>query len=228
MIRMQTIAVVVLVLHTTLYAQARVDSLFPSSAELGNQKPSLDSAISQFENILQDSAAGHVRSVNSNDAYNQARAAELQKALTEKRKYLASIPDTVSRQFDALMEQFAGFDQATKNRMADDLHKRWQAIESQVHREIKELEEQLAVSTGRLSDLAVERQIMQMSNALAGSEEALRQKKTTERASPNTESPAFSAFRDLAVRRILSQIQGFCPIHVKSFQTELTIDYLDK
>ena len=228
MIRALTLITLVLALSTCLIAQTKTDSLFPNPDEIKNDKPTLESAIAQFEDIAKDSQDGHMRSVNSNGSYNEIRTTELQKQLMEKRKYLASIPDTVSRQFEALMQQFAGSDQQTKNRMADDLHKRWKAKEGQVQQEIKELEEQLGVSAGRLSDLAVERQMLQISGALEGSEEALRQKQATESVNPNAESPAFAGFRELTVRRTLSQIQGLCPIHVKNLESELTIEYLDK
>ena len=218
---------VVLLLSISLDAQARDDSLFPKPEDVKNDKPTLGSAIAQFEGILKDSTAGQIDSVRSNGQYNQARAGELAKSLAEKRKYLESIPGIVSSQFEDLMRQFAGSDQKTKNKMADELYARWQAKETQVKQEIKDLEEQLGTTTGRLSDLAVEKQMLDISNAMTDGENALRQKQASDKVDLNAESPAYVSFMQLASQHAISRIQGFCPIQLKSLEDELSVSYID-
>lgn len=220
-------ALTLVLLSISLSAQTSSDSLFPKPDEVKNDKPTLGSAIAQFEGILKDSTAGQLNTVKSNDQYNQTKAGELGKLLVEKRKYLESIPGIVSRQFEELMRQFGNSDQQTRNRMADELYARWQAKEAQVKQEIKELEEQLGTTTGRLSDLAVERQMLDISSALADSESALRQKQASDKIDLNAESPAFISFAQLTSQRIISRVQGFCPIQIKSLEDELSINYLD-
>jgi len=151
----------------------------------------------------------------------------LQQQLAVKKKYIESIPEIVGRQFDELMKQYVDADQQTKNKMADDLHAGWKARELRVRREITELEEQLAVSTGRISESTLKRQMLDISNSLAQSEQALGQNGPEEKKDPNAESPAFKMMRDMSSRRIISKIQGFCPIQVKSLDMELSVEYLD-
>jgi hypothetical protein len=218
---------VVLSLGISLNAQAKDDSLFPKPDEVKNDKPTLGSAIAQFEGIIKDSTAGQMSSVQSNGQYNQTRAGELGKLLAEKRKYLESIPGIVSSQFEDLMRQFAGSDQKTRNKMADELYARWQAKEAQVKQEIKDLEEQLGTTTGRLSDLAVEKQMLDVSNALSDSENALRQKQASDKVDLNAESPAYVSFTQLASQHAISRIQGFCPIQIKGLEDELSVGYID-
>jgi hypothetical protein len=220
-------AVILIAMGTCLWTHADNRSLFPDPAEVNNEKPSLESAISQFEGVIADSTAGRLDSLRSNDQYNQQRMAVLELLLAEKRQYLQSMPDLVSSQFEDLMKRFAGSDQQTRNKMADDLYARWQAKEAQVRQEIKDLEEQLGVTTGRLSEGAVERQMLEISGAMANSENALRQKQSAGRADPDAESPAFTGLRRLATQRMLSRIQGVCSIQVKSLEDELSINYLD-
>jgi len=217
----------VLVSVTASNTQAKEESLFPKADEINTEKASLDSAIAQFEGVIESSVGGDMGSLKANDAYNQQRVLELQRQLAEKKKYLESIPDIVSRQFDALMKQYADADQETKNKMADNLHAEWKTKEARIKQEIKELEEQLAVATGRISESAMKTQMLEISNSLTQSEKALRQKAQEEESDPRAESPAFKSMRDLSSRRILSKIQGFCPIQVKPLDTELSIRYLD-
>ena len=221
-----TIITIFVTLYLCVVAQAE-DSLFPNPAQVKSDKPSLESAVAQFEGVLQDSTAGQRSSLQSNDQYNQKRTEELGRLLAEKQKYLQSIPDIVSRQFEALMQRFAGSDQQTKNKMASDLRAQWQAKEAQVKQEIKDLEEQLGVTGTRLSDSAVQRQMLEVSTALAESEGALQQKRTPGQVDLNAENPAFADFRLLTVQRMLSRIQGFCSIQVKSLEDDLSIHFLD-
>jgi hypothetical protein len=221
-----TIITIFVTLYLCVVAQAE-DSLFPNPAQVKSDKPSLESAVAQFEGVLQDSTAGQRSSLQSNDQYNQKRTEELGRLLAEKQKYLQSIPDIVSRQFEALMQRFAGSDQQTKNKMASDLRAQWQAKEAQVKQEIKDLEEQLGVTGTRLSDSAVQRQMLEVSTALAESEGALQQKQTPGQVDLNAENPAFADFRLLTVQRMLSRIQGFCSIQVKSLEDDLSIHFLD-
>jgi phosphopantetheinyl transferase (holo-ACP synthase) len=221
-----TIITIFVTLYLCVVAQAE-DSLFPNPAQVKSDKPSLESAVAQFEGVLQDSTAGQRSSLQSNDQYNQKRTEELGRLLAEKQKYLQSIPDIVSRQFEALMQRFAGSDQQTKNKMASDLRAQWQAKEAQVKQEITDLEEQLGVTGTRLSDSAVQRQMLEVSTALAESEGALQQKQTPGQVDLNAENPAFADFRLLTVQRMLSRIQGFCSIQVKSLEDDLSIHFLD-
>ena len=206
--------------------QAKEDSLFPKADAVNTDKPSLDSAIAQFEGVIGNSTDGDIDSLTANDKYNQQRTQELEQQLAEKKKYIEAIPDIVSRQFEALMKQYADSDQKTKNKMADDLHAKWKVKEASVKQEIDEIEEQLAVSNKRLSESAVKGQMLQITNSLTKSENALRYK-VEEKTDPQAESPAFQSMQELSRRRILSKIQGLCPIQVKPLDTELSIRYLD-
>jgi len=220
------LTVCMLFLIVTGNTQAKEDSLFPITDEVDTEKPSLDSAIAQFEGIIGNSTDGDIDGLRANDKYNQQRTRELEQQLAEKRKYLDAIPGIVSQQFEALMKQYANSDQKTKNKMADDLHAKWQIKETSIKQEIAELQEQLVVSNKRLSESAVKGQMLQITNSLTKSEKALRYK-SQEKSDPQAESPAFQAMQKLSRRRILSKIQGLCPIQVKSIDTELTIHYLD-
>ena len=168
--------------------QAKEDSLFPKADAVNTDKPSLDSAIAQFERVIGNSTDGDIDSLTANDKYNQQRTQELEQQLTEKKKYIEAIPDIVSRQFEALMKQYADSDQKTKNKMADDLHTKWKVKEASVKQEIAEIEEQLAVSNKRLSESAVKGQMLQITNSLTKSENALRYK-VEEKTDPQAESP---------------------------------------
>jgi hypothetical protein len=222
-----SLIICVLVALTAGNAQAREDTLFPEPDEINNDKPSLDTAIAQFEGIIENSAAGDMASLNTNDKYNQQRLAELEQQLAAKKEYVATIPEIVSRQFDALMRQYADSDQKTKNKMADDLHAKWKARELRVKREVTELEEQLMVTTDRVSEAAMKRQMLDISSSLAQSEKALGQRAPEDEDDPNAESLAFRTMRDISSRRILSKIRGFCPIRIKPLHAELSIKYLD-
>lgn len=206
--------------------QAKEDSLFPKADEVNTEKPSLDSAIAQFEGIIGNSTDGEIDSLKANDKYNQQRTRELEQQLTEKKKYIEAIPDIVSRQFETLMKQYADSDQKTKNKMADDLYAKWKIKEASVKQEIAEIEEQLTVSNKRLSESAVKGQMLQITNSLTKSEKALRYK-TPEKTDPQAKSSAFQNMQELSRRRILSKIRGLCPIQVKPLDTELSIQYLD-
>jgi len=224
--RLLTLIICVLLLILTGNLQAKEDSLFPKADAVNTDKPSLDSAIAQFEGVIGNSTDGDIDSLTANDKYNQQRTQELEQQLAEKKKYIEAIPDIVSQQFEALMKQYADSDQKTKNKMADDLHAKWKAKEASVKQEIAEIEEQLAVSNKRLSESAVKGQMLQITNSLTKSENALRYK-TPEKTDPRAKSPAFQSMQELSRRRILSKIQGLCPIQVKPLDTELSIRYLD-
>ena len=222
-----TIITILVTLYLCCAAHGKEDSLFPNPTQVKNEKPTLEAAVAQFEGVLQDSTAGQRNTLQANDQYNQGRTEELQRLLAEKQKYLQSIPEIVSRQFEALMQRFAGSDQQTKNKMANDLRAQWQAKEAQVKQEIKDLHEQLGVTGTRLSESAVQRQMLEVSTALAGSEDALQQKQTLGKADPSAETTTFADFRLLTTQRILSRIQGFCSIQVKSLEDDLSIHFLD-
>ncbi len=222
-----SLIICVFVLLTVSNTQAEEDSLFPKPDDVNKEKPSLDSAIAQFEQVIESSTTGEFESLKANDKYNRQRVLEIERQLAEKKLYLETIPEIVSRQFDALMKQYADTDQKTKNKMADDLHAKWKAKEDRVKREIAELEEQLAVTTNRISESAMKRQMLDVSNSLSQTEKAFRQKQTEKETDLNAESPAFQNMRDLSRRRILSTIQGFCSIQVKPLDSELSIKYLD-
>ena len=225
--RLQILIICMSVLAIVGNTQAIEDSLFPKPDDINNEKPSLESAITQFEGIIENSSAGDMQSLKTDDKYNQQRALELQQQLATKRKYLQTIPEIVGRQFDALMEQYANSDQQAKNKMADDLHAKWKGKELSVKRDIKELEEQLVVATGRISESSMKRQMLEISSSLAQSELTLGQKEPEDKKDPNAESPVFKMMRDISSRRILSKISGFCPIQVKPLDAELSVKYLD-
>jgi hypothetical protein len=225
--RLLSLIVCVLVLVTAGQVRAKEDSLFPDPDEISNEKPSLDTAIAQFEGIIENSAEGDLRSLKTDDKYNNLRARELQQQIAAKKEHLKAIPEIVSREFETLMKQYADADQQTKNKMADDLHARWKAKELAIQREIRELEEQLAVTKGRISKSTIKRQMLEISSSLAQSELARGQAEQVKADDPTAESPAFKALRDISSRRILSTIRGICPIQVQPLDTELSVDYLD-
>ena len=225
--RLLCLTICVLLLIDVSQVTAKDDSLFPKVDEVNTEKPSLDSAIVQFEGIIASSTDGDIDSLKTNDEYNQQRALQLQQQLVDKKQFLETSPDIVSRQFDALMNQYENADQETKNKMADDLHAKWKAKEEDVKREIRELEEQLGITNNRMSEAAVKGQMLQISNSLAKSEKALKHTLKEEAADPQGESPAFKSMRDLSRKRILSKIHGLCVVQVKPLDTELSIKYLN-
>jgi uncharacterized membrane protein len=208
-------------------SQAKDDSLFPKADAVNIEKPSLNSAIAQFEGIIENSADGDTKTLKSNNEYNQQQMSQLQQQLVEKKKYLETLPGLVSRQFDDLMKQYADSDQATKNKMAADLHAKWTAKEADVRREIVEIEEQLGITTNRVSELAIKSQLLEISNSLAQSEKAFRQQTQEKENDPQAESPEFKNLRDLSRRRILSKIHAICPIDVKSLHADFSVKHLD-
>ena len=216
---------IVLVLAGSAHSQT--EPLFPEPNQVEHQQPSLDTAISRFEGILAESSVGEIQSLTTNDDYNRQRAAELQRQLAEKQQYLASIPGLVSRQFETLMRQFPDADQATRNRMANELEAQWQDQEQRVHREIAELEAQLTTSTGRISEAAVRRQMLAISSSMADSENALRPRPAEATKNPDAPSDAYRRFTELSQRRLLAKIQSFCPIEVKPLVSQLSLEYLD-
>ena len=204
------------------------DSFFPKPANVNSGKSSLNSAIAQFEGLVENSVGSDMQSLKANDNYNQQRVIKLQKQLTAKKEYLATIPDVVSRQFDALMKQYANSDQQTRNKMADQLHAEWKAKEATVKREIAELEEQLAVTTTRISDSAIKGQMLQISDSLAKGEKAMRQKAKEEKVDPQAESTAFKEMKGLSQKRVLSKVNAISAINVKPLQSDFSVKQLDK
>ena len=97
----------------------------------------------------------------------------------------------------------------------------------QIRSRAAELEEQLAVATNRVSESAIKGQMLAISHSLAQSEKALSQKTAEEETDSEDKNPAFQILQGLSRRRILSKIQGLCPIQVKRLDTELSIRYLD-
>jgi len=226
--RLSSLIVCVLLLVIAGGVQAKDETLFPKPADVNSDKPSLSSAIAQFEGIVENSVGSDLQSLKTNDNYNQQRVAQLQKQLAAKKKYLATIPDVVSRQFDALMKQYADSDQKTKNKMADELHAEWKAKEATVKREIAELEEQLAVTNKRISDSAIKGQMLEISNSLAQGEKVFRQKTEEEKGDPQAESSAFKDMKELSQRRVLSKVNVISAINVKPLQTDFSVKNLDK
>lgn len=203
------------------------DSLFPSADEVKSDKqPSLEAAIAQFEDIVKDSPAGEMETLSANDQYNRERTVTLKQQLQQKQKYLEAMPKLISQRFEELMRQYPDADQKTKNRMAEELHARWQARETQTQREIQVLQEQLAVTTGRMSESAVKRQMLEISGALSESERTLSDV-TTPKPDPQAQSPVFKTMQGLLQERMLSRISEFCPMNVKPMDTELSLSYLD-
>lgn len=203
------------------------DSLFPSADEVKSDKqPSLEAAIAQFEDIVKDSPAGEMETLSANDQYNRERTVTLKQQLQRKQKYLEAMPGLISQRFEELMRQYPDADQKTKNRMAEELHARWQAREAQTRREIGVLQEQLAVTTGRMSKSAVKRQMLEISGALSESERALSDT-TSPQPDPQAQSPVFKTMQGLLQQRMLSMISEFCPMNVKPMDTELSLSYLD-
>ncbi len=203
------------------------DSLFPARDEVSSDKqPSLEASITQFEDIVKDSTVGEMESMASNDQYNRERAAELRQKLQKKRAYLEAMPKLISERFEALMRQYPDADQKTKNRMAEELHAKWKSKEQQAQRDIQELQDQLTVTTGRMSESAVKRQMLDISGALSDSERALSDNRTA-KPDPQAQSAVFRSMLGLAQKRMLSMISEFCLVNVKPLDTELSLSYLD-
>ena len=226
--RLLSLITCVLMLLIVSSISAKDDSFFPKPADVNSGKPSLSSAIAQFEGLVENSVGSDMQSLKANDNYNQQRVIKLQKQLTAKKEYLATIPDVVSRQFDALMKQYANSDQQTRNKMADQLHAEWKAKEATVKREIAELEEQLAVTTTRISDSAIKGQMLQISDSLAKGEKAMRQKAEEEKVDPQAESTAFKEMKGLSQKRVLSKVNAISAINVKPLQSDFSVKQLDK
>jgi len=221
------IIALVILLFTGLGWSEEADSLFPTTDEVKSGKqPSLESAITQFEDIVKDAPAGEMETMASNDQYNRERTVKLRQQLQQKQTYLEAMPKLISQRFEELMRQYPDADQKTKNRMAEELHARWKAREEQTQREIQKLEEQLAVTTGRMSESAVKRQMLEISGALSQSERALSDI-TAPKTDPQAQSPIFQTMLGLSQRRMLSMISEFCPVSVKPLDTELSLSYLD-
>lgn len=218
----------VILLSASLVGAAESDSLFPKLDEMDQeQKPSLESAITQFEDIIQGSGTGAVEVLNSNDSYNQERIKKLRAELKQKQATLDALPGIISENFEALMLQHPNADQKTKNRMAEELHARWQGKEEQAKLEVAHLQEQLAVAEGRLSNSAVQRQMLDISHSLSESERTLaglHQKKPVDL---QAKSSIFQTMMGLSQKRTLSKLTEFCALRVKPMESELSLVYLD-
>lgn len=226
--RLITTTSLIVLLVTAWAGAAENDSLFPKLDEVEQeQKPSLESAISQFEDIIKDSGTGTVEVLNSNDAYNKDRVKQLQAQLKAKQAYLDGLPSTISERFEALMRQHPDADQKTKNRMAEELHTKWKGKEEQTRREIAQLQEQLDTAQGRLSESAVKRQMIDISNALSASDQALLDSTRPQGKDPQAASDVFRSMLGLSQKRTLSQVSEFCALRVKPMQSELSLFYLD-
>ena len=217
----------IVLLLTPMSWSEEPDSLFPPTEDVGSDKqPSLESAITQFEDIVKDSTVGEIESMASNDQYNRERIVELRKKLQQKQTYLESMPNLISQRFELLMQQYPDADQKTKNRMAEELHAKWKSKEEQANRDVQELQEQLALATGRMSASAVKRQMLDISGALTDSERAL-SGIATKKPDPQARSAIFQSMLGLSQKRMLSMISEFCPVNVKPLDTELSLSYLD-
>ena len=100
--KVRRICLIVLLLTPMSWSE-EPDSLFPPTEDVGSDKqPSLESAITQFEDIVKDSTVGEMESMASNDQYNRERIAELRKKLQQKQTYLESMPNLISVIFSSV------------------------------------------------------------------------------------------------------------------------------
>jgi hypothetical protein len=225
--RNTTIAILVLLLIGTTQA-AESDSLFPKPGEVGQEKtPSLTSAIGQFEDIINESNQGQLETLSSNDTYNQDRSQQLRQALKQKQAYLDAMPTMMSERFASLLEQYPHADQATKNKMAEELHAQWASKEAQVRLDIADLQEQLAKTTNRMSQSAVQRQMLEINSALSDNEQGLAGLTRPAPVNAQAQSPVFESMMTVTRKRLLSKLSEFCTMTIKPMDTEISLSYLD-
>lgn len=226
--RFQPCFIMIVLLSAALTGAAESDSLFPNLEDAEQeQQPSLESAITQFEDIIQDSGTGSVEVMNSNDSYNQERIKALKAQLKQKQAYLDALPGIISERFEALMLQHPQADQKTKNRMAEELHAHWRGKEEQAKLEVTHLQEQLAIAEGRLSNSAVQRQMLDISSSLSESERTLAGLGQPKPVDPQARSSVFQTMMGLSQKRTLSKLTEFCALRVKPMESELSLAYLD-
>lgn len=219
---------IALLLGTANAWSSETASLFPEPNEIQTgQRPSLASALSQFEGILEGARTGDMEVLRTNDQYNETRRLRLQRELEQKQAYVKSMPDLIGARFDSLMQQYPQADQKTKNRVARTLHDQWQLKEEQAKQEIVELQAQLASTEGRLSDSALKRETIEISRALFSEAPILAGQSKKKAISPDQESEAYQTMMSLSTRRTLSKINEFCTMHVTALDTQLSLGYLD-
>ena len=211
-----------------MMAEARgEDSIFPSAASTDTKKPSLSSALTQFDNVMESSVEGDMACLAASGEYNQERIVQLRQRLADKTRYLADLPDIVGRQFDRLMAEYADADQEQKDKMAEKLHTRWQNAEDRVRTEIAEIEKQLDLAMSRASQAQIDQQILAISTSLVQSEAALAEQDSQADETPSGPSPAYRTLQQVSRQRILSQIRRMCRITVRPLEDNLSISYLD-
>jgi hypothetical protein len=208
---------------------AEQDSLLPTvdDVESTNEAaPTLGSAITQFNNILEDSPRGDINTLQSNTEYNKQRQKELQKELAEKTRYLEQLPQIVSQEFDSMMQKYPHVDQAQKDRIAQEIKKKWQQVEERLRRDISRIQEQLTEADSRVTDAEVKIQMLEISSSL----DAAGFPVTLEEPQEEETRPGRSAFEELqglSRRNVLSKVRSLCVVTVKPVDTELSVRYLD-
>ncbi len=225
----RNLTIAILVLHLTGMSLANeTDSLFPKPDEVDQKKtPSLSSAIGQFEDIINESNQGQLETLSSNDSYNQDRSQQLKQELKQKQAYLDAMPAMMSERFTSLLQQYPHADQATKNKMAEELHAKWASKEAQVRLDIANLQEQLAKTTNRMSQSAVQRQMLEINSALSDNEQGLTGLTQPATVNAQAQSPIFESMMTITRTRLLSKLSEFCTMNIKPMDTEISLSYLD-
>lgn len=195
--------------------------IFPDVKADDSSEASLGNAISTFDDILESSPEAEMEGLNSSTEYNSERIAELKKRLAERVKYLEGLDDLVSREFNTMMQRYPDADQAQLNRIANDLHEKWQSIEKRVRREIVEIKEQLDMANSRLSESTMRTRMLEISTSLSGNDGVFVPKPTDEEGQQGSQrSSAFDTLDSLSRRRTLSRISKFCAIRVRALDVE--------
>ena len=134
----------------------------------------------------------------------------------------------VSQQFDELMTTYSDADQQQKEKIAHDIQTHWQKIEQKVRREVDEINEQLAVATARVTETTMKKQMLEISNSIDQSEvNMVQNNQARQNEQDQARSQAYHDMLNLSQKRILSKIQSFCSIKVKSLDEDISLWYLD-
>lgn len=203
-------------------------SLFPDETEVTSPDNSLSSAVAQFDQIIESSSTGNLNSLDSNTRYNQERIEQLKAQLQAKRKYLQTLPEVASRQFEAMMAQYPDADQERKDRIAHEIHTQFKDIENSTRQEIADLENQLALSGHRVGEARMQKQMIEISQSIADGRDSLREGTEPEKKPQRPHRDAFEYMQSLSQQRILSCVQALTVIQVRPFDAEYTASFVGK
>ena len=212
-----------MIFQFTVSVFAAEESLFPDAEDVSSKGTSLNSAVNQFERILETAPDGEIQSMDSNTSYNQDRIVALQEQLKLKRDYLQSLPGLASRQFEAMMGQYPNADQKKKDEIAYEIQTRWKSIENQAQQEVSELERQLAIAQNRMGQSQMKKQMLEISQSISKSAEDYDLSAKGDKKEKRPYKDAFEQMQHLSSTRVLSKVQALSKIHVKSLESEFNL-----